>query len=470
MTDRPRRASIADLLEGPIALTLLRLAAPTFVVVLMQATVNVVETYFVGRLGTDALAGVSLVFPALMLMTMMAAGGMGGAVASAIGRALGAGRHDEAQAIVAHALAIAFALGMTFTGTMLSGAPALYRLMGGNGSALESALAYSNTIFAASVLFWMLNALSSILRGTGNMIAPAVVSVAGAALLIPLSPALIFGWGPLPQMGIAGGAWALVTYYLSATVALLVYLRSGRALVTIEFRGIRFEWRHFADILGVGAISSLMTLQSNLMVMVTTGLVGSFGTALIAGYGVAARLDYLLVPVLFALGTAAVTLVATSIGAGKVARAARTAWIAASIGGAITELIGVVVAFAPHIWMGAFSSDSEVLASGGAYLRIVGPFYGFMGAGLLMFFASQGAGQMRWPFIAGILRFVVVMMGGPLVVAMGAGVSSLFIVIALSLLIFGVVNVSALRFGTWRRSEIPSPRPLESATATGASE
>jgi putative MATE family efflux protein len=309
------------LLEGPIALTLIQLAAPTFVVVLMQATVNVVETYFVGRLGTDALAGVSLVFPALMLMTMMAAGGMGGAVASAIGRALGAVRRDEAQAIVAHALVVALALGVTFTGAMLFGASSLYRLMGGSGSALASALRYSNTIFAASVAFWMLNALSSVLRGTGNMIAPAIVSVVGTAFVIPLSPALIFGWGPLPQLGIAGGAFALVIYYVAATVALIFYLRSGRTVVTLAFRGIRFRWRYFADILRVGAISSLMTVQSNLMVMLTTGLVGSFGTALIAGYGVAARLDYLLVPVLFALGSAAVTLVATSIGAGDLARA-----------------------------------------------------------------------------------------------------------------------------------------------------
>src|SRR6266545_8347508 len=100
MNEKPDRTRL--LLEGPIASTLLKLAAPTLVVVMMQTAINVIETYFVGQIGTAALAGVSLVFPVLMLMTMMAAGGMGGAVASATARALGAGRRDEADAILLH--------------------------------------------------------------------------------------------------------------------------------------------------------------------------------------------------------------------------------------------------------------------------------------------------------------------------------------------------------------------------------
>src|SRR5262249_25262810 len=159
---------------------------------------------------------------------------------------------------VVHALVIALALGVVFTGAALLGGPTLYGLMGGRGGALAAALQYSNTIFAASAAFWVLNALSSVLGGTGNMIAPAAVSVAGAMLLIPLSPALIMGWGPLPQMGVAGGAWAVVIYYLGGTAALALYLRSGRAIVTLRFQGVRLRWRFFAGILRVGAISSLM--------------------------------------------------------------------------------------------------------------------------------------------------------------------------------------------------------------------
>src|SRR6266545_1111390 len=352
------------LLQGPIASTLLKLAAPTLVVVAMQSAINVIETYFVGQIGTDALAGVSLVFPILMLMTMMAAGGMGGAVASAVARALGAGRRDDADAILLHALIIAAALGIVFTAAALWGAPALYRTMGGSGGALDAALGYSNTIFAAAAAFWVLNVLGAVLRGTGNMMVPALVSVVGAVLLIPLSPALIMGWGPLPRLGVVGGALALVAFYIAGTVALVVYFLLGRSVVRLRVRGIRLQGHIFGQILGVGAISSLMTVQSNLMVLVTTGLVGSYGTAALAGYGLAARLDYLMIPLLFALGTGAVTMVGTNIGAGQIARAERIAWITAGIGFGVTELIGVLVAVVPVAWLGIFSDDAAVLGFG----------------------------------------------------------------------------------------------------------
>src|SRR5688572_22088647 len=103
------------LLEGPIAATLLRLALPNMLVMLVQTSVGLIETYFIAKLGTDALAGVALVFPLLMLMQMMSAGAMGGGISSAIARALGAGRSSEADALVVHALVIALGLGLTFT-------------------------------------------------------------------------------------------------------------------------------------------------------------------------------------------------------------------------------------------------------------------------------------------------------------------------------------------------------------------
>jgi putative MATE family efflux protein len=447
----PGPALARKILEGPIAATLLRLSAPTLVVVLMQAGINVIETYFVGQLGTAALAGVSLVFPALMLMTMMAAGGMGGAVASAVARALGANRQDDAEAIVVHALLVATALGLAFSVAALWGGPALYRAMGGRGEALTAALRYSNIIFAGATAFWLLNALGAVLRGTGNMFAPAAVSVAGALVLIPLSPALIMGWGFLPRLGVSGGAWAIVAYYVAGTVALLAYFRSGRSAIRLRVRGARLRRDVFAQILGVGAVSALMTVQSNFMVIVTTGLVGSFGTAALAGYGLASRLDYLLVPFLFALGTSSVTMVGIHCGAGQVARAERIAWISVAIGGGLTQVVGLLVALRPSTWLGLFTADPAVLSSGGAYLRIAGPFYGCVGAGLLMFFASQGAGRMRWPFLGSLLRFAIVVGGGWFSVAvLRAGLPALFAVVAASTLVFGVVNVLAVRLGAWR--------------------
>ncbi|HEY0336040.1 MAG TPA: MATE family efflux transporter, partial [Burkholderiales bacterium] len=217
-----------QLLEGAILPTLLKLAAPNLVLTLVQSSIGLIEAYWVGKLGTDALAGVALVFPALMLMQMMSAGAMGGGISSAVARAIGAKRTTEANALVVHALVIAAAFALTFSVAMLLGGRALYTSMGGRDAVLETALTYSNVLFAGIVLLWIFNALASVLRGTGNMALPAIVTVLGALLVIPLSPLLIFGWGPFPRLGVAGGALAVLLYYAGAIPFLARAVWSGR--------------------------------------------------------------------------------------------------------------------------------------------------------------------------------------------------------------------------------------------------
>ena len=139
------------LLTAPIGRSLLKLAGPTTAVMVVQTFVAIAETYFFGRLGTEALAGFALVFPFMMLMTMMAAGGMGGGVAAATARALGAGRRDDARALVLHALVLGLALALLFTLLAWTVGPALYRLLGGHGAALANAETYSHVLFSGSL-------------------------------------------------------------------------------------------------------------------------------------------------------------------------------------------------------------------------------------------------------------------------------------------------------------------------------
>jgi Na+-driven multidrug efflux pump len=238
------------LFEGAIVGTLLRLAAPNVLVMFVQASVGLIETYFVAKLGTDALAGVALVFPVLMLMQMMSAGAMGGGISSAIARALGAGRQADADALVLHALAIAVSFGLVFTLAVLGGGRWLYGALGGRGDSLAAALTYSDVVFSGAILVWVFNSLANVIRGTGNMAVPAAVTCAGAAALIPLSPGLIFGWGPLPRLGIAGGAVAVIAYYAVGSVALAAYLWAGRGVVRLSFGGAASVGRSSATFCG----------------------------------------------------------------------------------------------------------------------------------------------------------------------------------------------------------------------------
>src|SRR5262245_42129224 len=188
------------LLEASILPTLLRLAWPNVLVMLAQASTGLIETWWVSRLGTDALAGMALVFPGFMLMQMLSAGAMGGGISSAIARALGARRRDDADALVLHALIINVALGLTFSALVLLFGPSLYRTLGGEGASLEAALTYSNIVFAGTAVVWLMNALASVIRGTGNMAVPALAICGSLVLPVPLSPCLIFGIGSFPAL------------------------------------------------------------------------------------------------------------------------------------------------------------------------------------------------------------------------------------------------------------------------------
>ena len=439
------------LLEGPVARTLLWLAAPNVLVMVLQAAVSTLDAVFVGWLGSAALAGVSLVFPLVMLMQTMSAGGMGGGVASAVARALGAGRRADADALVIHAIVIALVMGGAFTLTLELAGPALYRTMGGTDEVLSAAVAYSRVLFGGAVAYWLFNTLGSAIRGTGNMAVPASVMVASGLLYLALSPALILGWGPLPRLGIAGAAVASVLSFGLGSLALLGFLVAGRSLVRPVLHGRGLRRALFWEILRVGAPGALNTVFTNLTIVILTALVGPFGATALAGYGMGARLEYLQIPIVFGLGSGLVTMVGTSIGAGDRARAVRVAWVGAGMAAGITGAIGILAALFPHAWLGLFTADPAVLAAGTRYLTIVGPFYGFFGAGLALYFASQGAGRLLWPLCAGFTRLVVAGAGGWLAVrGLGGGLPDLYMTMAAALVVLGVMNIAAIHLGAWR--------------------
>jgi putative MATE family efflux protein len=437
------------LIEGPIAATLIRLAAPNMVVMLAQSAVGLIEAYFIGKLGTDALAGVALVFPLLMLMQMMSAGAMGGGISSAIARALGANRHADADALVLHALVIALVFGVTFTVLLLVCGPWLYTEMGGSGGSLEAAQTYSTVVFAGAILVWLFNSLANVIRGTGNMAFPALVTIIGVIVLIPLSPCLIFGLGPFPRLGVAGGAVAVVIYYALGSVVLAAYLWSGRSVVRLAFRGIRFRLSLFADILRVGLVAALITIQTNLTIAIATAYVGAFGPAAIAGYGTGSRLEYLLIPLVFGLGGPLVAMVGTNIGAGRRDRALRVAWIGAAIAAAICELIGLSAAAAPRAWLSLFDTAPAMLDAGTRYLHAVGPAYGLFGLGMALYFASQGAGRLLWPFTANMARLIIAAGGGYFALRWSGNLTDVFIAMAVALAAFGLINAAAVASGVW---------------------
>jgi Na+-driven multidrug efflux pump len=388
-----------------------------------------------------------------MLMQMISAGAMGGGISSAIARALGAGRRDEADALVLHALVISVALGIFFSVIMLAFGRPIYRALGGAGGELEAALTYSNVVFAGNVLLWIMNGFASVIRGTGNMRVPAMVISVGVVVLVPLSPLLIFGIGPFPALGIAGGGAALILFYAAGTAVLGWYILSGRNIARLHWS--RLRWPLFKDILAVGAVASITSLQTNVIIALATAFVASTaGPAAAAGYGTSARLEYLLIPLVFGLGAPLVAMVGTNIGAGQRERSLRIAFIGGAMAFAVTEAIGIAAALWPELWITQFSADPQVIETGRTTLRVIGPFYGFFGLGLALYFASQGAGRLFWPLTAGFVRTLVAIVGGFIALRLTGSLSWLFAALAVGLFLHGAVLFTAIASGAWFRERV----------------
>jgi putative MATE family efflux protein len=442
-------STASPLLSGAILPTLLGLALPNVLAMAATVLVGIAETSYIGILGTEPLAAMALVFPFAMLTQMMSAGAMGGGVSSAVSRALGAGDVTRARALLLHAVAIGIFAGMLYSLVFLLFGPALYRLLGGSGRVLIEAVHYSNVLFSGAVLIWLSNSLASVLRGTGNMRVPSVTILTTSLLQIVIGGSLGLGLGPLPRLGMPGVALGQLIATGTGVAVLLWYLRSNRGRLRLAFRGIAFRREMFFDILKVGALACLSPVQAVLAVLIFTALVARFGVAALAGYGIGARLEFLLIPIAFGVGVAAVPMVGMAIGAGAVSRARRVARTAGAVSAVMLGTIGFVGASAPTLWAGLFSGDPAVLLAASEYLRLAGPGFAFFGLGLTLYFAAQGSGNVLGLVLASTLRLALVAAGGAWLAQSGAGIAALFALVGASMTVYGLATAAAIFFTPW---------------------
>jgi putative MATE family efflux protein len=438
------------MLHAPVAATLIRLSWPNMLMMLAQSSTGLIETWFLAKLGTQVLAGVAVVIPVLMLMQNMSQGAMGGGISSAIARALGAGQREDANRLARHAVVLNAGIGLVFTVLLLLFGRPLFHLLGADGAALDAASTYGQVVFAGLPLMWTMNALASVIRGTGNMLVPGAMICGGALLLVPLSPCLIFGIGPIPPLGVAGGAWALLLYYGAGVVILGAYCLSGRNAARLSAGSV--QWSSMRGILAVGGFACLNPVLTNTIIAATAALVGAYGgTAALAGYATAARLEYLLIPIAFGLGAPMVAMVGSNIGAGQKERARRIALTGGAMAFVLAEIVGIAASIWPTAWLRLFGTDEHLLQAGSEYLRMVGPFYGFFAMGFSLYFASQGAGRLRWPLTAGAVRLAVYVGLGSAVLAAGASLPVFYLMGAIAMVLYGSVVVWSVATRTWFR-------------------
>lgn len=442
------------LLTSAPAPLLVKMATPNSLAFVIQSSVSLIEVWFIGQLGTSALASIALAFPLLMLMQAMSGGALGGAVASSIARALGAGDRDRAHKLIWHALAIAAMGSAFFLFVYLLFGRALLAFLGGTGEILDQAASYCLVLFFGGLFVWLIGVVGAVFRGMGDMKFPAMLMVISAFIQVPLSGVLVLGLFGVPQLGIVGAAISTVaTGFLVSAVMLFALSRPGH-VIQLDRQFIAFAKPLFQDIFKVALPASLSPLLTIFGILFLTAMVATYGEAALAGYGIGSRIEFLLIPLVFGIGAAMTSLVGLSIGARNVERAEHIGWTGGLFAAGLAGVVGLLLALFPDAWISAFTNDPETFEASRTYILYVGPFFAFQGLGLSLYFASQGAGAMRWPIAATIVRFIFAVGGGwVLAFSFNMGLEGIFIGAAAAMFIYGLMIAASLKLGAWRNLE-----------------
>ena len=444
-----------QLLTAPAMPLLLSMSAPNSVAFLIQASVSMAEVWFIGRLGSASLAAIALVFPLLMLFQTLSGGAMGGAVASAIARALGAGDLQRAETLIWHALALAAMGAVALLVVFLLAGSEFLRFLGGSGSVLAQALSYSYVLFFGGIFVWLVGVVSAIFRGMGNMRFPAAMMILSAFVQVPLSGLLITGAFGAPKLGVMGAAVSAVISSILLAAVMLIRLAGDSGQIRLTKPAAVFRRHHFADILQVALPASLSPLLTVATIIILTAIVGRFGEQALAGYGIGSRIEFLLIPLVFGIGASMTSLVGVGIGAGDIKRAEHIGTVGGLGAAGLAGGIGLILAVQPELWIPYFSQDPVVQDAATRYIQIVGPWFAFYGLGLVLYFGSQGAGAMGWPVVALSLRAVICVGGAVLLTeTFDTGIDGIFYAVALSMVAYGVIMFCALKLGAWRSATL----------------
>jgi len=441
------------LLAEPPLRAVVRLAAPTTMVMAVSAVSNVVYTIYVSRLGVDAIGAVSLVFPVSLLALTSMGGGIGAGAASAIARAHGAGRNAAAAELAGEALLLSVALGVGFGLASLVGAPALFRLMGATGAVHEGATQFARILFGGVAITFFSMMLDSVLRGEGNVRVPAKWSVVSLVLQMVVTPVFMFTFG----LGLVGGAFAMLACHLVCVLPRIRWIFGGHSLVRPMLRIAETRLAPTREILRVGIPAAASTSINNIALMALTAVVARLGESDLAAYGLGTRLDFVLMSFAYGVSAGVLTLVGMASGARRAdrVRAFTTRGVALAVG--LLLVPGLLFYWRPGLWLGMFTDDPGVHAIGAQYFRIIGPTYPLLGISMVIAFAFQGIGRATIPLVLTIARVAAVLVAAVVCTQrLGLGEQAVFVCIAAGN-VLGAASLLAL-FTTMERRLHSAPQ------------
>lgn len=386
---RPR----LDLTQGSILKGLVALALPIIAANLLQTGYQLVDAFWVGQLGANAVAAVSISFPVNFLLISLSSGfAFAGTIL--VAQYAGAKNFKMVNHIATQTLTMVVIISVILSTIAWFLSPAILRLLGVEQVIFEDANIFQKTIFAGLVFNFGFIMFQSLMRGIGEVRIPLYINAATLTLNFILDPLFIYGWGPVPAYGVTGAAVStLVTVSLSAFTGVFILWR-GKTDIQLTGKNFKFDIPLLKKAFKLGAPSSMEISARALGLTIMTGIAAKFGTSVLAAYGVGSRL--LSFVVIFGLGLlhASSTFVGQNMGARQVHRAEKGATYAAWIGFSALTLIGIIFfIFAEPLVRAFLDSTDDVVQMGVDFLKITSLTFGFMGAQLALVGTLRGSGN-----------------------------------------------------------------------------
>lgn len=395
-----------DLTKGPIAGHLIRFASFIALTTVFQTLYFLIDLYFVGRLGRDAIAGVGLAGNLAMVVLALTQS-LGVGATALVAQAMGARDRERAQVVLNQALLLSSAVGIAFFLAAFFLRGAYTRALAADAATAEQGARYLAWFIPAMTLQFGMVALGSTLRGIGDMKVPTLMQVGTVLINIVLAPVLIAGWGTGRPLGTAGAGLATFIAVIAGNVAFILYFRRPSSPLRFHLPRWEPDWRVWRQMLGIGLPSGGEFALIAIYMTIVYDIIAGFGAAAQAGFGIGGRLMQSLFLPAVAIGFATAPVVGQNFGAQQADRVRRTFYTAATLSAGIMGVITLLCHVAPDALVGAFSSDPAVVAFGSEYLRIVS--WNFAASGVIFVGSStmQGMGNTRPALLASSLRLLV---------------------------------------------------------------
>ncbi len=449
------KGSYSDYTSGSIGKAVLYLSIPMMLEMVMESVFTVVDAYFVGKLGTDALAAVGLTDSVLVIVYSLGMGLSMGTTAM-VARRIGEKNNREAAEASAQSILVGVFISIPMALLGIIYAKDILFLMGANESVVESGWGFTAVIFGGNITIMLLFILNAVFRAAGDaIIAMRVLWIANLINII-LDPLFIFGIGPFPEWGVTGAAVATTIGRGSGVLIQFYVLFFGRSRIPIKLDYFKINWFLIRRLIRISSGAVFQFIISSASWIVLNRIVAIFGSAALAGYTIAIRIIIFALLPSWGMANAAATLVGQNLGAKKPERAEKSVWITGISNFIFLVSIAVVFIIFPKPLVEIFSSDPQAIHFGAEALRIISYGYGFYAFGMVMIQAFNGAGDTMTPTKINFFSYWLfqIPLAFALAVYLDYQVYGVFWAITIAEGLLTIIAIIVFRRGQWKLKEV----------------